>query len=169
MARAARPVPSGAGANEETFDLDEVLAQYDRESAFRRLGGIAGRIIAAILIAFSAFQLYTAAFGVFDARIQRAVHLAFGMSLTYLLFPARAGASRRHLPWWDVVLALLGAAAPLYLVVFYQDIVMRAGIATPLDMAVATIAVLLVLEAARRVVGLPIVIIAAAFLLYAWA
>lgn len=161
--------PASPEAGDEQFDLDEVLAQYDRESGFRRLAGVAGRIITVLLIAFAGFQLYTAAFGVFDARIQRAVHLAFGMSLAYLLFPARSDASRRELPWWDVVLALLAAAAPLYLVVFYQDIVLRAGMPTPLDLAVATVAVLLVLEAARRVVGLPIVIIAVAFLLYAWA
>ncbi|HEY8531662.1 MAG TPA: hypothetical protein VIL08_05395, partial [Limnochorda sp.] len=156
-----------AAAGEETFDLDEVLAKYDRESAFRRLGGPAGRLIALVLIAFSLFQLYTAAFGVLDARIQRAIHLAFGMSLVFLLYPARKGGSRQTLPWWDVLLAVAAAAAPLYLVVFYHEIVMRAGLPTTTDLVIATLAVLLVLEGARRVVGLPIVVIAVAFLLYA--
>src|SRR5690554_3376472 len=122
----------------EDFDLDEVLAKYDLESSFRRLAGIAGRLIALALIAFSLFQLYTAAFGVFDARIQRAIHLAFGMSLTFLLFPARKGGSRKTLPWWDVLLGLAAAAVPLYMVVYYHDIVMRAGLPTTTDIAVAT-------------------------------
>ncbi|HLT57336.1 MAG TPA: TRAP transporter permease [Limnochordales bacterium] len=154
--------------SEEHFDIDEVLAQYDRESAFRRLTGVVGRAIALILIAFSAFQLYTAAFGVLDARVQRAIHLAFGMSLVYWLYPARSGGDRRTLPWWDVILGILAALVPLYMVVFYQDIVMRAGLPTTLDIVVATAAVLLVLEAARRVVGTPIVVIAIAFLIYAY-
>ncbi|WP_068141236.1 TRAP transporter permease [Limnochorda pilosa] len=159
--------PEAPASEDEAFDLEEVLAKYDRESAFRRLGGPVGWAIAATLIAFSLFQLYTAAFGVFDARIQRAIHLAFGMSLVYLLFPTRRGGSRTSLPWWDVLLGLAAAAIPLYLVVFYQEIVMRAGLPTPSDIAVATVAVLLVLEATRRVVGIPIVVIAVAFLVYA--
>src|SRR5690606_9328831 len=156
-----------ASPGEEGFDLDEVLAKYDRESAFRRLAGPVGRLIALVLIGFSLFQLYTAAFGVLDARIQRAIHLAFGMSLVFLLYPARKGGSRTSLPWWDVLLAVASAAVSLYLVVFYHEIVMRAGMPTTADLVVATLAVLLVLEAARRVVGLPIVIIAGAFLVYA--
>ncbi|HEY8425920.1 MAG TPA: TRAP transporter permease [Limnochordales bacterium] len=148
-------------------DVEELLARFDTESAYRRLAGWVGRAIAALAIAFSLFQLYTAAFGVLEARLQRAVHLAFGMSLVFLLYPARRRADRRSLPWWDVALAVAGAAAPLYLVVFYQDIVLRAAMPTPTDVAVAIASVLLVLEAARRVVGLPIVVVATAFILYA--
>jgi hypothetical protein len=103
-----------ASPGEEGFDLDEVLAKYDRESAFRRLAGPVGRLIALVLIGFSLFQLYTAAFGVLDARIQRAIHLAFGMSLVFLLYPARKGGSRTSLPWWDVLLAVASAAVSLY-------------------------------------------------------
>lgn len=167
QANGEHEVLSAAEAEAE-FDIDEVLAQYDRESAFRRLAGTAGRIIALILIAFSGFQLYTAALGVLDARVQRAVHLAFGMSLVYLLYPARTRGDRRSLPWWDVVLGVLAALVPLYMVVFYQDIVMRAGLPTTTDIVVATLTLLLVLEAARRVVGTPIVVIAIAFLIYAY-
>jgi len=154
--------------NEQNFDLDEVLAQFDRESAFRRLTGLAGRLIALILIAFSAFQLYTAAFGVLDARVQRAIHLAFGMSLVFLLYPARSRGDRKSLPWYDLVLGVLAAAVSLYLVVFYEDIVRRAGLPTTMDIVVAVLAVLLVLEGTRRVVGMPIVVIAVAFLIYAY-
>lgn len=161
---AARP---GAAEPSGQVDLEELMARFDVESGYRRLTGLVGRFVALVAIAFSLFQLYTAAFGVLEARLQRAVHLAFGMSLVYLLYPARRGASRRHLPWWDVALAVAAAASPLYLVAFYQDIVMRAAMPTPTDLAVAIVSVLLVLEAARRVVGWPIVAIASAFILYA--
>ncbi|HEY8498294.1 MAG TPA: TRAP transporter fused permease subunit, partial [Limnochordales bacterium] len=148
-------------------DLEALMARFDIESDYRRLAGWIGRAVAALAVAFSLFQLYTAAFGVLEARLQRAVHLAFGMSLVFLLYPARRGASRRTLPWWDVLLAAAGALAPLYLVVFYQAIVLRAAMPTPTDVAVAVLSVLLVLEAARRVVGLPIVVVAGLFILYA--
>lgn len=164
---AARATPTGAQPEGERIDLDEVLARYDRESAFRRVKGPVGAGLALLAIAFSLFQLYTAAFGVFDARIQRAVHLAFGMGLVYLLYPARRSGDRTRLVWWDVGLALAAVAATLYLVVFYQEIVRRAGMPTVLDVVVALAAVGLVLEATRRVVGWPMVIIATAFIVYA--
>ncbi|WP_324715743.1 TRAP transporter permease [Carboxydochorda subterranea] len=160
---------SGSDAAEERIDIDEVLARYDRESAYRRLRGPVGAAVALLAIAFSVFQLYTAAFGVFDARIQRAVHLAFGMALVYLLYPARRSGDRTRLVWWDVALALAAAASSLYLVVFYQEIVLRAAMPTRVDIVVALAALVLVLEATRRVVGWPIVIIGMGFIAYALA
>ncbi|MFZ5648617.1 MAG: TRAP transporter permease [Bacillota bacterium] len=145
------------------------MAKYDRESDFRRLAGLAARVVAAIAISFSIFQLYTANFGVLDAHLQRAVHLSFAMSLVFLLYPTRRGWDRSRLHWFDVFLAVLAAAAPLYIVHFYQDLVMRAGMLSPEDVAVGALGVFFVLEAARRVVGWPIVTVAGIFLVYAFA
>ena len=153
----------------KTINVDEILAKYDKESTFRTLGGGLGRIISLICICFSLFQLYTASFGVFPAQIQRGAHLAFALALIYLLYPATSKGSRSSLPPVDVLLAVLGAGTGLYMVVFYEDIVLRGGLPTGLDLLFAAIAVLLVLEAARRVVGSPISIIAAVFIAYALA
>lgn len=151
------------------MNLDEFMAKYDRESDFRRYEGKWKWVVACIAISFSIFQLYTALHGVLDAHLQRAIHLSFAMALVYLLYPSRKAWSREHLHWVDAVLTVVAAALPLYVVVFYQDLVLRAGMATTTDMIIGTLGVLLVLEAARRVVGWPIVIVATVFLAYAFA
>ena len=152
----------------EHLQAAEMMAQYDKESDYRHLFGFAAKLVTAIAITFSLFQLYTAAFGVLDAHLQRSVHLAFGLCLVFLLYPTRKSWPRNKLHWVDFILACLGAAAPLYIVVNYQELVMRAGMVTPVDLIVGIIAVALVVEAARRVVGWPIVIVAMGFLLYAF-
>ncbi|SHH04970.1 TRAP transporter, 4TM/12TM fusion protein [Thermosyntropha lipolytica DSM 11003] len=151
------------------FNVDEFLAKYDRESDYRRYNGFFRLVIAVIAISFSLFHIYTGIFGTLDAILQRAVHLSFAMALVFLLYPARKSWSREHLHLIDGILAVVAALAPLYIVFFYQELVTRAGMATPLDIAVGTLGVLLVLEAARRVVGWPIVTIAVIFVIYAYA
>ncbi|NLG87232.1 MAG: TRAP transporter permease [Firmicutes bacterium] len=153
---------------QEAIDIEEFLAKYDRESDYRRLTGIASRAISAIAICFSLFQLYTAVFGVLDAQIQRAIHLSFGMVLVFLLYPTKKSWSRTKLHPVDILLAIVAGAIPLYIVFCYQDLVLRAGQVTPADLVVGTIGVLFVLEAARRVVGIPIVVVACIFLVYAF-
>lgn len=145
----------------------EILRKVDAESDYRVLTGFAAKIIAAIAITFSLFQLYTAAFGVLDAMIQRSIHLAFALCLIYLLYPMKKSWPRDRIHPVDVVLAILGAAAPLYIPIFYQELVRRAGTVTTLDYIVGLIGVFLVLEAVRRVVGIPMVIIASCFIVYA--
>ncbi len=151
----------------KTINVDEILAKYDKESTFRILSGSWEKIIKIICICFSLFQLYTAAFGVFPAQIQRAVHLAFATPLIFLLYPATSKGSRSSMNPLDIVLALLGTSIGLYMVVFYGDIMLRGGLPTFMDLFFGAMAVLLVLEAARRVVGLPISLIAALFIAYA--
>lgn len=156
-------------SQQEELNLKEFMAKYDKESDHRHLGG-AGRIaVGALAVAFSLFQLYTGIFGVLDAQIQRAIHLAFGLALVYLLFPARKSWSRSQLHWFDCLLAILAVATPLYIVFSYQDLVMRAGIVTSTDFLVGGVGILFVMEAARRVVGWPIVIVATLFIGYAFA
>ncbi|TZE82795.1 TRAP transporter permease [Calorimonas adulescens] len=152
----------------ETVDIQEFMSKVDRESDYRKLKGFAGRFVWALAIAFSVFQVYTAAFGVLDAMIQRSIHLGFGLSLIFLLYPARKSWPRNRLHWFDVLLSVLGAAAPAYIVIFYKDLVLRAGTVTTTDMIIGVIGILLVLEAARRIVGWPMVIIALIFLSYAF-
>jgi len=126
-------------------------------------------IISAIAIAFSLFQLYTALFGVFDAQIQRAIHLSFALVLVFLLFPFRKDRKGQGIHIIDLVLALLSLVSPLYVLIFYKELVMRSGIVTPMDMVMGFMGVLILLEAARRIVGLPLVLVACAFLAYAFA
>jgi TRAP transporter 4TM/12TM fusion protein len=154
-------------AEQEGPDLD-ILKKYDKEADYRDYTGLMAKVITAIAITFSCFQLYTALFGVLDAMIQRSVHLSFGMALIYLLYPTRKKWSRTKLHPFDLVLAIVGSMAPIYIIANYQQLVLRAGTATTMDMVIGVIGIVLVLEAARRCVGIPIVIIASAFIAYAF-
>ena len=156
-------------AGDPSIDAQAILKKFDKESDYRTLTGLAGKLVAAFAISFTVFQLYTAVFGVFDAMIQRSIHLAFGLSLIFLLYPTSKKWRRDRIHPLDAVLSVLGALSPLYIVVFYQALVARSGTATPLDIAFGIVGILLVLEAARRVVGVPIVVIAVLFVAYAFA
>lgn len=163
------PAQENTMADEESVDLDKFMAQYDVESDYRRYNGLWKWIVSIIAISFSLFQVYTAMFGVFDAHIQRAVHLSFAMALVYILYPSRKSWSRESMHAVDAVLAVIAVAVPLYVVFFYQQLVYRSGLPTTADMLIGILGIFLVLEAARRVVGWPIVIVASVFLAYAFA
>lgn len=146
----------------------DILKQYDRESDTMEYTGFMAKVVAAIAIAFSVFQIYTAAFGVLDAQLQRGVHLGFGLALVYLLYPTCRSWSRHRLHPLDLVLAILGAATPAYIIYEYQHLVLRAGTVSDIDLVVGVVGILLVIEAARRVVGIPMVCVVLLFLGYAF-
>ena len=148
---------------------DEVLKKYDNESNTMEYVGVMAKIISALAISFSLFQIYTASFGLLDAQIQRAIHLSFGLCLVFLLYPTKKSWRRDKLHPLDGVLAILGAAAPFYIVVNFRELILRAALPTPTDVFVGTLGIILVIEAARRVVGIPMVCVVLFFITYAFA
>ncbi|MEY9866928.1 TRAP transporter 4TM/12TM fusion protein [Peribacillus sp. B2I2] len=150
-------------------EQQELLEKYDPEAGTRKLTGVLGHIAFFGLLAFSLFQLYTAIFGVFTAQIQRTIHLGFALSLIFLLFPANRKKRQKgkfQIAWYDVILAILSIGVGAYWPLFFEDIVMNVGRLGALDFAVGLMAILLVLEATRRAVGLPIMVIAILFVFY---
>lgn len=152
---------------QEEIDIDEIMAKYDKESAYRRLKGTQRRIVSVVAILFSLFQLYTAIMGILPAQLQRSIHLSFVLVLVFLLYPASGKNRKDAFGWIDIVFAALGAFVCLYLTFNFKALLLRAGDQTTFDIIIGALAVILVLEGARRVVGLPIAIIAATFLVYA--
>ncbi|MBR0060202.1 MAG: TRAP transporter fused permease subunit, partial [Selenomonadaceae bacterium] len=148
---------------------EEVLKKYDSESNTMEYTGTMAKIISAIAISFSVFQIYTASFGLLDAQIQRAIHLGFGLCLSFLLYPTRKSWRRDKLHPLDLILAIMGAAAPAYIVINYRELILRAALPTPTDVIVGTLGIVLVIEAARRVVGIPMVCVVLFFIGYAFA
>ena len=155
--------------NEENALAEDIKKKYDKESDTMMYTGFMAKVISALAITFSVFQLYTAIFGVLDAQLQRAVHLGFAMALSFLLYPTRKSWSRTKLHPLDLVLAVLSAASPAYICICYQQLAMRSGIVTPVDLIMGVMGLLLVIEATRRVVGIPMVVVVLAFLAYAFA
>lgn len=150
------------------LSAEEVLQKFDKESNKREMSGLWGYIINGICVLFAAFQLYTATFGILDAHLQRAIHLAFGFLLIFLLYPTRQSWSKTKMNPLDVLFAIVGACSAMYIVVNYNELVLRAGMNTETDFIVGLIGTVLVFEAARRVVGWPMIIVALVFLLYAF-
>ncbi|MCM3764725.1 TRAP transporter permease [Neobacillus niacini] len=147
----------------------ELLEKYDPEAGTRKIKGFMGWFVFAILLAFSLFHLYTGVFGMLTAQLQRSIHLGFALALIFLLFPARKKNRGKEVKvaWYDYILAAISVAIGAYWPLMIDDLVLRVGNLTQLDFYIGLAAILLVLEATRRAVGLPITIIAIIFLAYA--
>jgi TRAP transporter 4TM/12TM fusion protein len=159
-------VSQASGSSTAQTDAVEAESQTNR----RELKSILRWVVSGIAVLMSLFHLYTAGFGVLGDLNQRAAHLMFTFVLIFLAYAA-SPTSRSRLALLDVGLAVLGAVAAGYLLFNYEYVVSRELYITPIKpwewvLAVAT--VLLVLEAARRTNGWPLVIVAVAFLVYAF-
>lgn len=158
-----------ADLKDEVQQSKEAALAMDKENHIAQYGGTMAIVVSFIAICFSLFQLYTGLFGVLDAQLQRAIHLGFGLVLIFLLYPTRKKwLERRVVHPVDAVLAILGALAPAYLVIEYKELVLRAGSFNSVDLLVGLLGLLLVIEAARRVVGIPMVTVVLCFLAYAF-
>ncbi|WP_420795526.1 TRAP transporter permease [Halalkalibacillus sediminis] len=119
-----------------------------------------------LAIAYSAFHLYIT-FNPLPALQQRSLHVAFGLALIFLIYPTFAKQDRAKIPFYDWILFALSIFSTVYLMYEYNAIVTeRGGIPTNMDIIVAIITVVLVLEAARRVTGIILPIFALIFLAY---
>ena len=144
-----------------------ILEKFDRESVTRSPSNKSvAWFIAAIAIFYSLFHLFIT-FNPLPELIQRSAHVAIGLVLIFLLYPARQSSSRQSIPWLDWLLALASLATFLYLWKEYQAIMTtRGGIPNTLDIVFAILAVVLVVEGARRVMGLMLPILGLVFLSY---
>lgn len=161
-------VGNSGGEQASKEEVEEILRQVDREMATRRLVGFPHWLVYTIGVAFSCFQVYTAAFGLLPAQLQRSIHLAFAFVLVYLLFPFRHSESSDRIAWHDYLLAAFAGFVGLYMTLNYTRIMEAGGDYANVDYLFSWCGILLTIEAARRVVGLPMVIIAVVFLFYAY-
>ena len=149
-------------------EIDRILKKVDKESTARKLTGIQHWIVYVIAVGFSCFQVYTAAFGLLPAQLQRSIHLSFAFVLVFLLFPFRVSRVSDRLKWNNYLIAAFAGFVGLYITLNYTRIMEAGGDYSTIDYIFAGLGILFTLEAARRVVGLPIVCIASAFLIYAY-
>lgn len=154
-------------SNEE--EMKRMMKELDREQSYREHKCWRQYITVFISVIFVLFQLYATLSGAITAQVLRATHLAFVQLLAFLLFPPTKNSPRNTLPWYDIVLCLIGMACWLYIVVNFDSLVRRSGNNTPLDVAVGIVGILVLFESCRRIVGLPIMIIAGSFIVFAFA
>lgn len=125
---------------------------------------IIGYLASFFAIALSLFHLYTGARGGFDPWTQRVIHLGLGFVITFLSYPLTKG---KKINFIDILLVILSILAGLYVIVYMDAIIDRTGMPNKWDIFFGVVTIILVLEMTRRVIGLPLVIVSAVFLLYA--
>lgn len=155
-------------------DLEQLVAESD--TGGRHAAGVAGRVLMWTAIAWSLFQLWYASplpfmlgAGILNDTKARAIHLGFALFLTFIAYPAMRSSSRERVPSLDWVLAFVGAFAGSYLFLFHDALASRPGLPTTFDLVTGTVGILLLLEATRRALGLPMVVVAAVFIFYTFA
>lgn len=122
--------------------------------------------VAAVAFCWSLYQLYIVIDPGNSAHI-RAIHLAFGIALAFSMHAmSRSPKLKSVITWYDFLIMIVGVAAILYQWYAYKDLAMRSGAWTQTDIIVGVATILVVLEASRRVMGLPLMLAAVLFLLY---
>ncbi|TDX31774.1 TRAP transporter 4TM/12TM fusion protein [Modicisalibacter xianhensis] len=161
-------------ASASSNELEELVAASDTGS--RKLGGVPNKILLGTAAAWSLFQLWIASplpfifgFGVFSATESRSIHLAFALFLAYMAYPAFKRSPRDRVPVTDWAMALVAAFAGAYLYIFYDQLAQRPGAPILQDVIVAVVGLVLLLEATRRALGPPLMIVAIVFLVYSLA
>lgn len=104
--------------HEKMSHVNELMEKYDKGSRFRILSGTQGKIVSGLLLCFTLFQLYYAIRGGIDAQIARSIHLAFGLTAVFFLYPTSPKMNRYKLHPIDCILGILAGACCLYVVVF---------------------------------------------------
>ena len=165
-------------------DIDKKIENKIKEdlSPTRNLSGFHLKLVAVIAITWSLFQLWYASpfpfwlnFGMFKGLPARAIHLGFALLLAFLIFPYTRG---KKVNFIDILIAITGAVCCLYIYFFYDQLVDRGGIllkinlsdnfTIPIELILGIIGILILLEATRRVIGVPLVVIAVCFLLFSY-
>ncbi|MEG1773793.1 MAG: TRAP transporter fused permease subunit, partial [Oscillospiraceae bacterium] len=140
----------------------------DVESRTRTLTPHWEKAVKVIAVAFTCFQLYTAIFGALAPQIQRSVHLSFAMVLCFILYPLNRRNMQSKINIVDCLLMVSAAVSSIYWLLNFKAIVYRVGNITPLDFWMGVMAILTVLEATRRVIGYPVLILAGISLVYCY-
>ncbi len=151
----------------EPMDLDAIMKKYDRESTTRVWQGVPKIIVTTILALFSLLCIYVTFFATWLDELRLTTFMAYIVFIGYMVFPARKGKQRvNYIPWYDIVLMVLGTASFLYFAFNANEIVARYNITT-IEVVIGAIGILCLAELCRRSVGLPILCVAGVLLIYA--
>ena len=160
------------GAAVQEGKLQEMIAEADT-GARQPVGRLPKSILFFVPLTWTLFQLWYASplpfiFNIFvlNASEARAIHLAFAMFLAYTAYPTFKSSPRNYIPVQDWALALVAAFCSAYLYLFYSELSTRPGLPTQFDLVVSVTGIILLLEATRRALGPPLMVVASVFLCY---
>lgn len=153
---------------ESTYNgkIQQIMEKYDSESRFRILSGKSGIFVTIWLVTMSLFHLYTAGVKIFPSVLQNAIHLTFVIVAVFLMYPAMKKSDRSKIVWYDYIFAIFAGLSVAYIAFAYRDIASRGGAILSYEVWIGVIAITLILEAGRRVLGPVLPILGIIFLLY---
>jgi TRAP transporter 4TM/12TM fusion protein len=155
--------------------VHDMIAEVDT-GARNPKGAIPKKVLFFVPLIWTLFQLWYASplpylvnFFVLNSTEARAIHLAFAMFLAYSAFPTFKSSPKSYIPIQDWILALVASLSSAYIFIFYRALSERPGDPTTLDLVVAVAGLLLLLEATRRALGPPLMVVASIFIIYTFA
>ena len=154
---------------EEVVDADKIMQEFDRESNTRIFTGWRKHVITGLLCSFSVYMISMALiFPNATKYTKLTTFMAFILFIGYIIFPAYKKQTKRinYVPFYDIFLGLAGASCFLYYTINQEEIVMMSRRIGTLQIVIAFIAIILLVELVRRAVGLPIIFVAGAFIAY---
>lgn len=166
-APAVDTAPAAESSSDMETDLDEVMRKYDRESATRIWEGTPKIIITVIMTFFSLYCLYMTLFSTALPEVRLTLFVGCIIILGFLTYPAKKGHVRvNSLPWYDIVLMLVGSACFFYFAINAFTLIQLATRIEPIHVIIGVIGILVLIELCRRCVGIPILCVVAALLIY---
>jgi len=153
---------------DQPMDLDAVMQKFDRESNVRIWEGVPKILVSCVLAIFSLFCIYVTLFASWLEEIRLTSFVAFVVLIGYLVYPARKGTQRvNYIPWYDMLLMVAGTGAFLYYTANAITIIQQGSKFDWYQIIIGIIGIISLAEVCRRSVGLPIVIVASFFIVYA--
>ena len=153
-------------------DVEAVMKKFDRESNTRIWEGKPKTVIRYLMVAFSLYSIYITLFGKGLREVRLTRFLGMILIIGYLNFPAKKGDHKvNHIPWYDILIMIVGAAGFFYFSFNAKDILMQATKITrdPVMVIMAILSILAMMELCRRSVGIPILCVVGALLVYTFA
>ena len=155
---------------DEVIDADAIMAEFDRESNIRIFTGWRKAVITAIMSLFSVYMVSMAlVFQNATKYTKLTTFLAFIVFIGFLIFPAYKKQTKKinYVPFYDIILSLVGSGSFLYYTIFQEEIIYMSRRIGTLQIVIALVAILILVELCRRAVGWPIIIVAGCFVAYA--
>ena len=150
-------------------DVDAIMKKFDRESNTRVWEGTPKKILRYVLAAFMLFMVYMNLWATWSGQIRRCLFVGFVILFTFFIYPVKKGNVKPNsMPWYDILLAVAGCIPYFYYVANFKRIVAMGIAIGQTEVILGIIGTLVLAECCRRAVGLPILIVAGCFVLYAF-
>ena len=160
---------AGTGGANDAADLDAVMRKYDRESATRIWEGTPKLIVRIIMAVFAVFCIAMTLFSRAMPEIRLTIFMGCIIVIGFLTYPAKKGSVHvNSLPWYDIVLMVIGASCFFYFALNAMTLVRLSTRIEPVHVVIGVIGVLILMELCRRCVGVPILCVAGALIIYAF-